>query len=62
MTQFDKYLEQNKDKLNSKCKECFCWDLCLFVLLKAGQVTTCDDWQERVQRVVDREVEKQNKE
>ena len=37
------------------CKECFCNDLCIFVLLKKWQVTTCEDWKNRVQRVVDRE-------
>ena len=42
-------------KASEKCKNCFCNDLCIFVLLKKGQVTTCEDWKNRVQRVVDRE-------
>lgn len=41
-----------------KCKECFCNDLCIFLLLRTGVATTCDDFQRRVRKVVDREIEK----
>lgn len=41
-----------------RCKECFCNDLCLFLLMRTGVATTCDDFQRRVKKVVDREIEK----
>ena len=41
-----------------QCKECFCNDLCLFLLLRTGVATTCDDFQRRVRKVVNREIEK----
>ena len=41
-----------------KCKECFCNDLCMFLLVRTGVATTCDDFQRRVRKVVDREIEK----
>lgn len=41
-----------------KCKECFCNDLCMFLLLRTGVATTCSDFQRRVRKVVDREIEK----
>lgn len=53
----DMAIEQASEK-SKKCKECFCNDLCLFVLMRKGQVTSCEDWQNRVRRVVDRELEK----
>lgn len=40
------------------CKECFCNDLCMFLLLKTGVATTCIDFRRRVGKVVDREMEK----
>lgn len=42
-----------------ECKECFCNDLCMFLLLKTGVATTCADFKRRVKKVVDRELEKQ---
>ena len=50
---FDKLCE-NKPK----CKECFCNDLCMFLLLKTGVATTCTDFQRRVRNVVNREINK----
>lgn len=41
-----------------KCKECFCNDLCMFLLLKTGVATTCEDFRRRVRKVVDRELAK----
>lgn len=41
-----------------ECKECFCNDLCLFLVLRTGVATTCDDFRRRVKKVVDREIEK----
>ena len=41
-----------------KCNECFCNDLCMFLLMKTGIATTCDDFQRRVRNVVNREIEK----
>ena len=41
-----------------KCEECFCNDLCMFLLMKTGVATTCNDFQRRVRKVVDREIEK----
>lgn len=41
------------------CKECFCNDLCMFLLMKTGVATTCEDFRRRVRKVVDREIEKQ---
>lgn len=52
----EKFIESNK--LNTKCKNCFCNDLCLFVLLKTNPITSCEDWQNRVRKVVDREIAK----
>ena len=40
------------------CKECFCNDLCMFLLLRTYPVTSCNDFQERVKKVVDREIKK----
>jgi len=40
------------------CKECFCNELCMFLLLKTGVATTCTDFRRRVGKVVDREMEK----
>lgn len=50
-------LEAICDK-SQKCKECFCNDLCIFLLTRTGQATTCDDFQRRVRKVVDREIGK----
>lgn len=41
-----------------ECKECFCNDLCMFLLLKTGVATSCEDFRRRVGKVVDREMEK----
>lgn len=41
-----------------RCKDCFCNDLCIFLLMKTGVATTCTDFQRRVRKVVDREIEK----
>ena len=38
-----------------KCRECFCNDLCIYLLLKTGVATTCTDFQRRVRKVIDRE-------
>ena len=49
------------DKLcekNPTCKECFCNDLCLFLITKTGVATSCEDFRRRVGKVVDREMEK----
>ena len=51
-------VEALKDK-KPCCVECFCNDLCLFLLLKTGVATTCEDFRSRVRKVVDRELEKQ---
>lgn len=40
------------------CKECFCNDLCIFLLSKTGVATSCADFRERVGRVIDREMDK----
>lgn len=40
------------------CGKCFCNDLCLFLLMETGVATTCKDFQRRVKKVVDREVNK----
>lgn len=40
------------------CGQCFCNDLCMFLLMKTGVVTTCEDFQRRVRKVVDREIDK----
>lgn len=54
----DDFLDKAIDRANDKCKQCFCNDLCLFILMKKGQVTTCEDFQDRVNRVIDREIDK----
>lgn len=41
-----------------ECKECFCNDLCIFLLMKTGVATSCDDFRRRVGIVVDREMRK----
>lgn len=41
-----------------KCLNCFCRDLCFFLLSKVGVVTTCDDLRSRVQAIVDTETDK----
>lgn len=41
-----------------ECKECFCNDLCLFILMRTGVATTCEDFRRRVGKVVDREMKK----
>lgn len=41
-----------------ECKECFCNDLCMFLLMKIGVATSCDDFKRRVENVVDREMKK----
>lgn len=51
-------VEALKDK-KPCCVGCFCNDLCLFLLLKTGVATTCEDFRRRVRAVVDRELEKQ---
>lgn len=56
----DNLIDMALEDINEKCKECFCNDLCLFVLIKKGKVTSCEDWQNRVRRVVDRELKKIN--
>ena len=30
-----------------ECKECFCNDLCMFLLLKTGVATSCEDFRRR---------------
>jgi len=40
------------------CKECFCNDLCMFLLLRTGVATSCEDFRRRVGNVVDREMDK----
>lgn len=40
------------------CKECFCNDLCIFLLMKTGVATSCEDFRRRVGNVVDREMKK----
>lgn len=50
-------LEKLCDK-HPKCKECFCNDLCIFLLMKTGVATSCDDFRRRVGNVVDREMKK----
>lgn len=40
------------------CGECFCEDLCTFLLMRNGVLTTCGDFRNRVRKVVDREIEK----
>lgn len=39
-----------------KCEKCFCNDLCMFLLLRTGVATSCEDFQRRVRKVVDREI------
>lgn len=56
--EFDKTIELLVRTNKSPCSECFCSDLCIFVLLKAGQITSCKDWQNRVRKVVNRELNK----
>ena len=34
-----------------ECKECFCNDLCMFLLMKTGVATTCEDFKRRVKKV-----------
>ena len=49
------------DKLYDKrpeCKECFCNDLCIFLLMRTGVATSCEDFRKRVGNVVDREMKK----
>lgn len=41
-----------------RCKECFCNDLCFYILMKAGVITSCSDFKRRVRNVVDREIKK----
>lgn len=50
---FDKLLEKHP-----ACKECFCNDLCMFLLIKTGVATSCEDFRRRVGKVVDREMDK----
>ena len=50
-------LEKLCDK-HEQCKECFCNDLCMFLLLKTGVATSCEDFRRRVGNVVDREMKK----
>ena len=50
---FDKLLEKHP-----ACKECFCNDLCMFLLLRTGVATSCEDFRRRVGKVVDREMDK----
>ena len=40
------------------CKECFCNDLCMFLLLKTRVAISCNDFRRRVGKVVDREMHK----
>lgn len=50
---FDKVYEKRP-----KCKNCFCNDLCMFLILRTGVATSCEDFQRRVRIVVDREKNK----
>lgn len=38
------------------CKECFCNDLCMFLVSRIGVATSCADFRKRVRKVVDREI------
>jgi hypothetical protein len=53
----EKELFNRLDK-HPTCKECFCNDLCMFLLSRTGVATSCADFRERVGRVVDREMDK----
>lgn len=46
-------------KETKPCKNCFCNDLCYFLLIKTGIATSCNDFKSRVRKVVDREIEKE---
>lgn len=61
MVKKEKELLEALHNENQECKECFCNDLCAFLLIKTGIATTCDDFQRRVRNVVDREMKKKNK-
>ena len=54
----EKALLESLCEKHPECKECFCNDLCMFLLLKTGVATTCTDFRRRVGKVVDREMEK----
>ena len=54
----EKVLFERLCNKRQECKECFCNDLCIFLLLKTGVATTCEDFRRRVGKVVDREMEK----
>ena len=41
-----------------KCLNCFCRDLCFFLLGRVGVITTCEDLRSRVQAIVDTETDK----
>lgn len=50
---------EKENKEPESCGECFCNDLCMFILRKGRKIlTTCEDFRTRVRRVVDREIEK----
>lgn len=56
----EKLLIEKLYEKRSDCKSCFCNDLCIFLLLRTGVATSCSDFQRRVRKVVDREIEKLN--
>lgn len=54
----EKVLLEKLCEKRPECKECFCNDLCMFLLLKTGVATSCNDFRRRVAKVVDREMKK----
>jgi hypothetical protein len=58
MTDTEKALYEKIYNKRPNCKECFCNDLCMFLLLRTGVATTCKDFQKRVREIVDKEINK----
>lgn len=54
----EKVLLEKVCNKNQECKECFCNDLCIFLLMTTGVATSCVDFRRRVGNVVDREMKK----
>ena len=54
----EKVLLESLCNKHPECKDCFCNDLCIFLLMKTGVVTSCEDFRRRVGNVVDREMKK----
>lgn len=54
----EKELLESLCNKHQRCKECFCNDLCIFLLMKTGVATSCEDFRRRVGNVVDREIKK----